>query len=283
MFSTERSGRRSGRWTIVPVLLLGLAISAGCFHKKDDDNPGPAAPEPPEPEEAAAIGGGAADLIAGMAGTIPEWASGDLSGISLGGFGRQPGGSEGSLATEPVFDETDMAWEWTTTETEISGADTTTVNATFWVRYLAAGVPVMDHNDADSMYAAVDLDVDGHIETDSDDGTIVTDFSYVYHAEGGVSGVGSGTYVLDGTGSAEGEAVTDHPIIGEFTTEIAEFDYTVDVTIPSGGCPTGTASITVDPFVIEMTFDGDTTASWEMTEDGDPVDPPQTGVSDVDC
>ena len=85
-----------------------------------------------------------------------------------------------------------------------------------------------------------------------------------------VNGGGSGTLMIN---------IVD----GEDVTEVYE-EITIDVqlTIPLGGCPTGTMTYTMGTTVFLITFNGTTTASWTFTPDGN-ADLAFNGTFNLNC
>jgi hypothetical protein len=55
----------------------------------------------------------------------------------------------------------------------------------------------------------------------------------------------------------------------------------MDMLVPSdGGCPTGDAVVTLAPYTVEASFDGDTTYDWTLYENGQLL---QSGTDLAEC
>lgn len=72
--------------------------------------------------------------------------------------------------------------------------------------------------------------------------------------------VGSGNYGID-----VAMVVTNEGQVQTLDLDL-DMEYAMDLAIPSsGGCPTGTASMSYDGYRVDLTFDGTATAAWSLT------------------
>ncbi len=128
----------------------------------------------------------------------------------------------------------------------------------YTVQYLdASGNPQEDAAGA----ASIRHTLDGTGEYSLNNGGYQIEYLYVYAYDTTISGLGSDTHVLDGTGSVE----IDYSY--NAGGQVQSADYVMNwetlgdgVSFPTNGCPTGTIRYDMNPYHYDVVFDGSGTA-----------------------
>ncbi len=238
---------RNARSIILLATFAALLWVAGC----SDD---PSSPSSNQTDISAAdaetYATSALDMVNTMAMDIPDLAAGDFGTMKA----RKNYG-------EPVWDPVEMAWVYDY-EDEFSEGDPITswseIRIHVWIQFrnaegplpTALGATVMEYRVSDGMT----------LHSVSDEGT--ADLAYdmattmvVAYTDGGHTVVGSGASCIDASIVADGRSETLNLDMG----------WNADLAIPLGGCPTGTADVTVGAYRLDAVYDGTAIATWTLT------------------
>jgi hypothetical protein len=129
----------------------------------------------------------------------------------------------------------------------------------YTVQYLdGAGNPQQDADGAASIRHT--MDGSGEYSLTQSGTSLDYDFTYIYDMT--VSGLGGSTYTMNGTGST----VIDYTYSYQGTTQSADYVMnwsTLDpgITVPENGCPSGTIRYDMDPYRLDVVFNGTGTAT----------------------
>ena len=238
-------------------LLVMLALSFGC---SDDETPtGPAGTN--DPPTGDAFDQSTAVVLA-QANAASAASTVALAAGLAGGFGAPGPDREGE-----TWNEAEMRWEWTETYSEGDMEQ----SYEYTLQYLdASGDPQMDPEGAASMRYTWT----GTFSTMNSGTSII----YEYNFDIAWTGLGTATYVMDGTGWYS------YSIVVEVQGQQITTDYVTSweteapgVSIPSGGagCPTGSILYDMAPYSMTVTFDGTNMYGYAM-EDASGNDVPLT-------
>jgi hypothetical protein len=242
------------------VPAAALLVAAGC----SDKNSGPAGPSDLELDAESVQQQSVSTLtfVHDLIGGVDELAAGDFSGV---------GGDLGLPSTlraepTPVWDGTAWVLDFEGTETDASG--TATYDVYFRVQYLdGVGTPQQTPDQTTSALSLVlDYVVDGHSEDQGSTFDLLVDYALDLQ----VGNLQGGPYLVDGSGdmfvdlqfSGDGESLRLAMGMG----------WAADLTVPTnGGCPSGTASVSVENWTFNATYAGQPTYDWELLEGASPV------------
>ncbi len=238
------------RKLITLIMACGLLLSsAGC--SEDDIADILNLPDPQDDPVAQVMVAEGANMAGDVLNQIDDWAQGNLG---------EP------LKSDPEWDPGCNCWRWTEKDGDTSDPhDWWNRNWNFAVTFFQGETPQMEFAGADSITAEIGYSyADGLYvdETDNSNRSLffnlfleVTDF---LTGTINVSGGGSGTvqvYIVDGE---------------DFTEFYESIDIAVQLSLPIGGCPTGTMTFTMGTTEFLINFNGSTIASWTFTPDGNP-------------
>ncbi len=243
------------------VALAALALMAGCG---GDDNNGGTNP------------GGQTDQFQESVAVAQSQAAVPLAlnmVQSMTAFAQSTPGKDGTFG----YDESSHSWV----------SDYTYANEgysyTFHyvVQYLdSANLPQQYPADASSMaysYAGT-----GHYTSNSN-GTQVT-VDNTYHADVTLQGLGSSTLTMAGSG---GFGIDETVVSGgnhyDYNYDVSWVTGTGGITLPIGGCPTGTFHYTLAPYHLDIVFDGTNVATHTLTDGSGAVVAAGTGTDTMSC
>lgn len=233
--------------TLVAVALL--ALLAAC---SSDSPTGPATTNL-DGDEAQEWTGQALEMINEMVLDVPTIAAGDF-------LPAMAAKAEG----DPVWDEVAQAWTFDAVIDFSEGEPPTSTGSLemhVWVQFRNAEGPLP------SALGATELEyryAEGMTMQGSEDGaSVAVDFAagttmLVAYVEGGYSLEATGSATVDATRSAEGR------------TERLDFGmgWGVDLSLPLGGCPSGSAWVEADPYRMGALYDGQGNVAWSLGAPG---------------
>jgi hypothetical protein len=253
-----RRGRKRLAGILGPLPILALLL-AGC---SDDD---PAEPGNGDPFDE--------DTAVMMAEQVVPFALDLVEQVEIIGGGLTAK-QEGTFAYE--WNAELQRWEWS-----FSSSDETFAWEWFYtVRYIGAdGEPQQDPYGA--VRAEYSLVSTGSGMSTEGDATATWEFAVSFANT--ISGIGTETYLIDGTGSEE----VDYSYFTDRNVASAHYVVTYEilgdgVAVPAGGgCPTGTIRFTLAPYTMNVDFDGTSTVNYTVYDgSGNPV---HNGTEIGDC
>lgn len=224
-----------------------LLVAAGC--DKDDIADILNLPNPQDDPAAQAMVAEGAELAKGVLDQVEGWTQDDLGGPPK---------------TEPEWNPDCECWQWIDEDGDVSDPPNWwTRNWHFAVKYYQGETAQQALAGADRVTADIGYDyADYQYVDESNYSNSYVHFNVFLEAADFLTGVinlsggGSGTLMV---------TVVD----GEDITEVyEEITIAVLVTLPLGGCPTGTITFTMGTTVFLITLNGTATASWTFTPDG---------------
>lgn len=256
------------RWIIPALCAAGLA-TAGC--NSQDDSPTGASNVDVELDSATVSENAIStmDFMNGLIDGVDALAAGDLSGVA-GDLGL-PQGSTVRDDFVASYDDLQGAWVFDANGTETDASGTATYDVYFLVRFIdAAGAP---QQEPDQTTSRMDLDLDFHVSASAEEDGSTFALALDYTMDLSVSGIQTGPYVVDGTG----DIGVDMELTGSGAEEDLRLDlamgWDMDVSVPvSDGCPSGTASVSVEEFRFDAEYDGQGGYDWELWEAGQKVE-----------
>ncbi len=241
---------------IILGLMLLVLHSAGC----GQDSPvEPAATGGLNASQAQQWSSIALDLVDDMAVNVDNWAAADFSGINtMGSAAKAP-------LADPTWDPTEQAWvlsaSWPVTQ--MTPPDSMVATLDYWLQFRNDMGPVMLPDSATTYEVRLGTGLDAH----QDDGTTVSDLHYLMSTVLTVSGLGTDTYHAVGNGSS---TVTLDATSAEGSAQTSfEMSWALDLTVPAaGGCPAGTANVSMPSYHLDAVYDGLGGVSWTLTGPG---------------
>jgi hypothetical protein len=201
------------------------------------------------------------DFVNGLVDGIDEMAAADFSGVA-GDLGLPEGGTLRQDAAA-VWDAVQGAWVVDVEGTESDENGSASYDVYFLVRFRDAGGLSQQNPDSTtvSMQLLLDYFVDAHAEDQGSTLDLVLDFSLDIL----VAGLPAGPYTLDGEGDM---GVTLALSGGESEGQIAlAMSWTAALSVPvAGGCPSGTAGVTVEDWRVDAVYDGQGGYDWQLFE-----------------
>jgi len=250
------------RWRrLVPAAAL-LMVAAGC----SDKNTGPAGPSNVELDAQSVEQQAVSTLsfVQDLVGGVDQLAAGDFSGVS-GDLGIPSGTLRAD--PEPVWDGSAWVLDFQGTDTDTTGS--ATYDVYFRVQYLdGAGTPQQIPDQSTSTLGMVlTYVVDAHSEDQGSTFDILLDYAVDMQVANLQSG---GPYLMDGSGdmsvdmrfSGDGDSLRLAMAMG----------WTADLSVPANdGCPSGTASVSVDNWTFNALYGGQPSYDWELYEGANKV------------
>jgi hypothetical protein len=229
---------------VLPFICLALGLGLpGCG---DDDDDNPMGPEPPsghsEFDQSTAVS--QASTAAPQAVALVQSMT-----VLAGGFSpRSAGGDTYS------WNETTGRWEWHYIWDQ-TGYD---YDWFYTVQYLdAQGTPQQQPTGAATIAHTMNGTGDYHQESD---GTVV-DYNYAYTYSVSTTGLGTEALRMAGTGGWDFDYAWSNGSQSQaYSYEIGWQTLDDVITIPLGGCPTGTIRYTFAPYHLDIVFNGTSTA-----------------------
>ena len=239
--------------------LLSLAaivtLAAGC----SDKNSGPAGPSTVELDAQSVEQQAVSTLsfVQDLVGGVDQLAAGDFSGVS-GDLGV-PGGAL-RADPEPVWDGSAWVLDFLGSETDATGS--ATYDIYFRVQYLDGTSTPQQYPDQSTAVLSMALDyvVDAHSEDQGSTFDILLDYALDMTVSNLAAG---GPYQVDGSG----DMFVDMQFSGDGDNlRLAmAMGWAADLSVPANdGCPTGTASVTVDRWTLNALYGGQPYYDWEL-------------------
>lgn len=247
----------------ITLLLVAAAWLAGCA--TDDDPVTPTGGQfQVEADDAETYATDALEMVNEMTADIPELALGEFTAAKS--FGA---------AGEPEWDAEEQAWILDDTA-EFSEGDPAVAWGEYrlyvWIQFRGAEGPLPTPLGATVFeYRAVN-GMTMHSETEQGTSDLAYDMAtnlVVTYEESG--------YAVDGTGETVVEA--SHEGDGEAQNLRAEMAWNVDLAMPTGGCPSGTADVTMGQYRLDALYNGTSTVAWTLVGPGYQA----SGTDDLAC
>jgi hypothetical protein len=277
----EFKGRPFGALAL--VVMIGASLVAGCSSdSNNNENPGPTIGQFND-SYAIVAGELAGAQVEAVLGSVPAWASGDLSG-GIGGIGR-PALRTSTLGDTAVFVPSDTAWVRQDTLSVATIADTTEVIGHLSAKYRTDGIAHEDKDDWNQIGAIVGFSYENRTapqgEFHQSMATLLDfgfDLSIVPTPPPGPADV-TGPMDVTGTGTSSGTLTVTIPGADPTEITIPASTYTIDLTgIDDGSCPTGTVVVHIGTeYIYTATYNGTSTISWVLMKGATEVD---SGTSD---
>lgn len=252
-----------------PRLLITLALMAmlafgciGCLGDDDDDTTGPGTPD--EFDQPTAI---AQSQLAGpQAVTMVE----NMSTIA---------GGVGTFRDDYSWNAAEQRWEYNYVWSD-SGYD---YDWLFTVQYLASGTPQQDEDGADAinhtMHGTMDYE-------DSQQGADIV-LHYIYDYDVTITGMSTRSVLtLEGGGYFDIDYTYSFGGINQSYNYVANWETVGPNHIQAeenGGCPTGTIRYSMDPYYLDVVFDGSSSATATLYDGNDAVVPGGGGTYSLNC
>lgn len=254
---------------LVPAALLLLV--AGCDNK-DSGPTGPSSNVDLDAQSVTQQSVATLSFVDGLVEGVDQLAVGDFSGVS-GDLGVPSGALR---ADTPVWDGS--AWVLDVQGTQSDTTGTTNYDVYFRVQYLDGGGTPQQNPDQTTTTMSMSLDyvVDAHTVDQGSTFDILLD----YALDMTVGNLQGGPYSVDGTG--------DMNVDMQFTGDgdslrlILAMGWAANLVVPANdGCPTGTASVTVQDWTFDADYDGLGHYDWTLYQGGAQVGQGQESLSCV--
>jgi len=233
--------------TALMAILACIGLLVGC---SGDDPASPTGGTSIEPAEALEYAGAALEMINAMALDVPDLASGGFTTLKA----RKNYG-------EPEWDAEQMAWVYEYVGDFSEGdppTDSGQIRISVWIQFRnaegplpsALGATVMEYRVSDGMT----------LHSEQENGTV--DMAYDLATAMTVTYVDNG-YTVAGTGSSH----IDATFSDGSRTESMDLSMTwgMNLAMPFGGCPAGTAAVTIGAYRLDALYDGTSTMEWTLT------------------
>ena len=235
---------RMSRMMLLCGGLLALGLMAGC-----SDDPAAPGTTSVSADMAEQWSTSALEMISAMTVEIPDIASGDM--VPLG---------TQKLAGEPTWDAEQMAWvfyqEMHFTEGDpVTG--TSDIAVAGWVQYRNSEGPLPSALGATEMEYRLEETMDVHSEQDG----AVSDVSYAMATTMVVTYQELG-YLVNGSGNAEVHA--SQTANGMTEQMSLAMSWGMELELPLGGCPAGTATVEMAGYRMQALYDGEGGVDWNL-------------------
>lgn len=255
---------------LAPALMFLLA--AGCADKSS----GPAGPSNDVPLDVNSVSQQSVatlSLVDGLVDGIDQLAAGDFSGVT-GDLGAPSGAFRADPV--PVWDGSGWVIDAQGTQTDANG--TSTYDIHFRVAFLDDTASPQQNPDSTTttMSMSADYLVDAHTQ---DQGTTF-DIQLDYSLDMTVGDLQTGPYTVTGNGAMDvGMQFSGNGDSGNLALSMG---WEADLVVPQGnGCPSGSASVTVENWTFDADYDGQGHYDWLLYEGNNQVGQGQESLSCV--
>lgn len=253
--------RISPRWRRLVPAAASLLVAAGC----SDKNTGPAGPSNVELDAQSMEQQSVSTLsfVQDLVGGVDQLAAGDFSGVS-GDLGIPIGALRADPT--PVWDGTAWVLDFQGSETDATGS--ATYDVYFRVQYLDGTGASQQSPDQTTVTLSMVLDyvVDAHSEDQGSTFDILLDYALDLE----VGNLQGGPYLVDGTGDMFVDLQFSGD--GENLRLALGMGWAADLSVPANdGCPTGTASVSVESWTFNALYGGQPSYDWELFEGANKV------------
>jgi len=241
---------------LVPAAALML-MAAGC----SDKNTSPAGPSDVQLDAQSVEQQAVSTLsfVEGLTSGVDQLAAGDFSGVS-GDLGIPSGALQAD--PQPYYDAQTGTWvlDFQGTDTDATGS--ITYDVSFRVQYRdGSGTPMQTPDQTTATFTmSLDYVADAHSEDQGSTFDILLDYT-LGMTVGNLSG--GGPYQVDGSG----DMYVDMQFSGDGDTLRLALDmgWDASLSVPAnGGCPSGTASVSVEGWTFDAQYPGQPYYDWQL-------------------
>jgi len=230
--------------------LAGLLILVATFAFVGCSEESPTGPQEPitfDGDDAETWTIQALEMVSGLATDAPDLVAGNFGNLTK------------AQGDEPTWNATEMAYVFTSEITSQEGSNTVTGRIDIWIQYRDGTGPVQNPVGATVIEARVTSGATIHTVGESSTSDVDYDFETTFI----VSDLSGNDYAVLGNGSS----TVDMSVVANEAQAHMQFDmgWMIDVSVPSAGCPTGTAQVTANGYQLDADYDGSNMVDWTLS------------------